>query len=145
MTLTVYVQRTIWANKCFSNCWCNSCPPELQGRIFLQSAFSEVPTSLWLATAPEGILYLQSSRSSACVSFALSCFSSGFVGKKQRRKGSELVGCPQLCSMSFQALLQVIKGKRQEDRALGWWVGLGVYLAVMPWGEEGWLSYCGSC
>lgn len=110
MTLTVYVQGTIWAKECFSNCWCNSCPPELQGRIFLWSAFSEIPTSLGLAAAPAGILYLKSSRSSTCVSFALSFFSSGF-GRRAEQEGLRAGGMPPAL---FSELSGSAAGARRE-------------------------------
>lgn len=86
----------------------------------------------------------KSSRNFAWMSFASSCFSLGFVGEEQVRKGWGLVGCPWLCPVSFQALLQVIKGMKGKDRRAGCWPGLRVCPAIIPSGKEGrfyWSSY----
>lgn len=119
MTLTVYVQGTIWATKYSTNCWCNSCPPELKGNIFPWSVFSRVPASIQLFTTPEGTFYPPGSRNSTYLS--LSCFPSALWELKSR--GERVKNCwDALTCVQWAARLCYKWWKRQEFRLLVWWV-----------------------
>ena len=79
------------------------------------------------------------------MSFALSCFSSGFVGRAEKKR-LRAGGMPPAVFSELSGPAAGNKREKAGGQGVGMvgWVG-SAYLAVMPWGKEGWWSYCGSC